>query len=481
MIKSVVLNKLLRRDWPDLSLCTLLFEAAAAVPYRVALVDPPDRQRWSDGRVTALNYCQLAALVRVLASHLRAKGLKPGDTVAMQMPNTVESIVIALALFYAGVVPAPLPLHWRGERLLRIARLPRLAGIVAPARFRSAPVAEWMQLMTRWMDLDCPVYCFGDTAPQGARHIDLAAILTQIATHEMEIIQDTRLSQAQSHAMKQRAWLSLHDANDTGSSADAPKTYCFSRQNIIAGALQPMALRPLKEGGQLISTYPLSSLVMLCGVIVPWLAARGTLFLHQLVSPALLARQLIVIQPDVAVLPELMVADVLGRVPEQTREQIRYAVVTQGGQAPSGILPASGNPVRFITLEGTAIWAQYHGDNPPTLPVDADFGPLDEHATPLLQCTLLPVRGAPRKAGDNGWDSQEICVRGLLAPELLGAAADGARSTPSHRGAIRTGVSGRQQGSLIYPDGDAHELDRLYHRAGPAQGPMTAGRSSAVA
>ncbi len=548
MIRSVVLNNLMRRNWSDLSLNTLLFEAATALPYRVALVDPPDRPHWSDGRVSALNYCQLAALVRVLASYLREKGLEPGDTVAVQMPNTIESIVITLALHYAGIVPAPLPIHWRGEQLLQAAKLPRLAGIVAPTRFGNASIAEWMMLMANWMDLDCPVYCFGDDAPEGTRRIDLAKIIDQISSHELGIIQDSRLTQPQTQAMKQRTWLSLRagpNAQATGQELEESPMigYNLSRQNIIAGALQPLALRPLKEGAQLISTYPISSIAAVCGVLVPWLAAKGTLFLHQLHSPDLLAKQLIVIQPDLAVLPELMAADVLSRVPERTRKQMRYAVVTQGGQAPKQALPSTGNPVRLIVLNGAAVWAQYQAEGPPTLPADADFGPFREQIAPLLQCSLMastkaseikqPAAGngsansAPARAleeepthhrdpaGDashaldgidddhvgghepehepeherealeheaQGQEEHEICIRGLLAPKPVFLEPHAGQVPSPKRGAVRTGIMGRQKGANIYPTPNAREIQVLQgHTKTQEVEPLANNTSSAVA
>jgi 2,3-dihydroxybenzoate-AMP ligase len=77
----------------------------------------------SDGERTALvtrtervSYAMLDQRVDRLAAGLRERGLRPGDRVVVQLPNSVELVAVCLALFRLGAVPVfALPAHRRAE------------------------------------------------------------------------------------------------------------------------------------------------------------------------------------------------------------------------------------------------------------------------------------------------------------------------------------------------------------------------------
>src|SRR4029079_2250254 len=51
--------------------------------------------------------------ISALAARLRGFGLPTDSVVAIQLPNTVESVIALLAVMRAGLIAAPLPLLWR--------------------------------------------------------------------------------------------------------------------------------------------------------------------------------------------------------------------------------------------------------------------------------------------------------------------------------------------------------------------------------
>ncbi|MEX1210368.1 MAG: 4-coumarate--CoA ligase family protein [Candidatus Nanopelagicales bacterium] len=82
-------------DIPDTTVTHHVLRRAAEVPDRPALIDGPS------GR--AYTYAQLAALIASFAGGLAARGLGPGDTIALMSPNIPEYAVAFHGAAVAGV------------------------------------------------------------------------------------------------------------------------------------------------------------------------------------------------------------------------------------------------------------------------------------------------------------------------------------------------------------------------------------------
>ncbi|MFG2486122.1 (2,3-dihydroxybenzoyl)adenylate synthase [Streptomyces virginiae] len=99
--------------WRGETFGSVLRERAAAHADRIALVDPaggPDggRRTWS--------YGELDARADRMAAGLTARGIRPGDKVVVQLPNTAEFFEVVFALFRIGALPVfALPAHRRTE------------------------------------------------------------------------------------------------------------------------------------------------------------------------------------------------------------------------------------------------------------------------------------------------------------------------------------------------------------------------------
>jgi mycobactin salicyl-AMP ligase len=92
--------------WRGRSLDTILADAAARWPGKAAAVD-------ADGTYT---FAQLDERADRVATGLAARGIAPGDRVLLQLPNSREFAVAALALLRAGAVPVMcLPGHRAAE------------------------------------------------------------------------------------------------------------------------------------------------------------------------------------------------------------------------------------------------------------------------------------------------------------------------------------------------------------------------------
>jgi acyl-CoA synthetase (AMP-forming)/AMP-acid ligase II len=109
---------------PSATLDDLFRRTVLRRPNDIALVDPPNRASFTHGAPYRLTYAEADRAVSALARRLRRMGLATDTVLGIQLPNTVESVLMLLAALRAGMIAAPLPLLWR--RLEVIAALSRI-------------------------------------------------------------------------------------------------------------------------------------------------------------------------------------------------------------------------------------------------------------------------------------------------------------------------------------------------------------------
>ena len=97
----------------DATLDDLFRAAAARRPQAIALCDPPDRARFTDGAARRLTYAQADRMISALADRLRQMNLPTDAVVGLQMANTVDSVLTFMAVLRAELIAMPLPLLWR--------------------------------------------------------------------------------------------------------------------------------------------------------------------------------------------------------------------------------------------------------------------------------------------------------------------------------------------------------------------------------
>ena len=87
--------------------------AAIRRPDAIALIDPPNRESFTDGLPRRLTYAQADRTISAIAGRLHRLGLRQDAIVGLQLANTVESVLVLLAVLRAGLIAMPLPLLWR--------------------------------------------------------------------------------------------------------------------------------------------------------------------------------------------------------------------------------------------------------------------------------------------------------------------------------------------------------------------------------
>ncbi len=130
------------------SVATAALRHAAADPSAVAVVDGATGETLTRG--------ELAARSAALAAGLRAGGVRPGDLVAVTMPNLAWWPVVALGVWRAGAVISPISPLWTADEAARV-----LARAAPRAAIAFAPLARSMR---------------GALASAGLHNVDLAVL-----------------------------------------------------------------------------------------------------------------------------------------------------------------------------------------------------------------------------------------------------------------------------------------------------------------
>jgi len=93
----------------------LIFESSSRFPHKTAIIDSSCDESSSNRRIT---YAQYAELIERLARGLVAAGLRPGEVLAIYLPNCWEFCAVYHAASLAGAIPTLLNPSYR-EREVR--------------------------------------------------------------------------------------------------------------------------------------------------------------------------------------------------------------------------------------------------------------------------------------------------------------------------------------------------------------------------
>ena len=118
-----------RYDLPDDTFTDLLRVAARGHGDEVAIVDGQHH----------VTYADLLARARHVAGGLRARGVRPGDRVVVQLPNWWETVVTAWGVVLAGAVLVPVVPIYRERELGFVLTQVAPAAVIAPETYRGHP------------------------------------------------------------------------------------------------------------------------------------------------------------------------------------------------------------------------------------------------------------------------------------------------------------------------------------------------------
>jgi non-ribosomal peptide synthetase component E (peptide arylation enzyme) len=278
----------------------LFRRAGVRRPQAVALIDPPNRAQFTDGSPRQLTYAQADRAISAIAARLRALELGTDAVVALQLPNTVESVLALLGVLRAGMIAAPLPLLWRRADATVALRNSGAKAIVTCARIGAAAQAEIAAQVAAEVFSIRHVCAFGAQLPDGIAPLDTIFSAAADGTGAM-----ARLANPAAHI----AVITFDIA------ADGIVPMARNHRQLIAGALGPYMESGLGDDAAILSAIPASSFAGFALTLLPLLLSGGTLELHHSFDAGTFAAQAqarhdLVVLPAAA-LPRLTEANLL--------------------------------------------------------------------------------------------------------------------------------------------------------------------------
>ncbi|WFR72419.1 AMP-binding protein [Prescottella defluvii] len=162
---------------------------------QLAVVDPVNKAEYVDGLPRRVTWAELAAEVDRLASVLLDAGLRAGDVVGVQLPNTVEQVVVFLASWRIGAIVSPLPVHSVESEIVDVCNEACVSAFVTAGRVGSNSVAARVMSVRSQIPTLRTVLSYGVGVPDGVVRIGHAvpssADRERVAAHAAAHVADS--------------------------------------------------------------------------------------------------------------------------------------------------------------------------------------------------------------------------------------------------------------------------------------------------
>jgi acyl-CoA synthetase (AMP-forming)/AMP-acid ligase II len=284
----MILGDINRASSITTTLDDLFRRAGVRHPDVPALVDAPNRQSFAGGPPRALSYAQVDHAISALAARLRSVGLPSDAIVAMQLPNTVDSIVAFLGILRAGMIAAPVPLLWRRRDMVDALGRVGAKAIVTCARTGGVAHADVAMHTAAALFPVRHIFGFGQDLPDGIVPLD-----DVFAPGSTDLSSTPARPEAAAHVA----------AVTFGVDAHGPVPMARNHTELVSSGLAVVLEGGITSDARLLSTIPTGSFGGLALTLMPWLLSGGTLHLHHGLEPYAFRAQRDAADFDAMILP----------------------------------------------------------------------------------------------------------------------------------------------------------------------------------
>lgn len=304
---------------------------AAATPARLAVADPPNREDIDGAAPRRLTYGELGREADRIATGFLDAGLRKGDILAVQLPNTTDLVATYLAAWRIGLVVTPFPVQWRAHELGDVLAFVGAKAAVTARTIRGHDHGAMFETLKANLPSLAHVFIAGETDWPEADAAKLDALPENDANETATI-----------------CWTSGTEARPKG----VPRSH---NHWMIAGVACADAAR-LQPGDAVLNPFPLVNMAAIGGCFMPWLLTGGTLVQHHPFDLPVFLRQLVGEKIAYTVAPPAVLAMLLKE--EKLMSSLDFSAVRSIG---SGSAPLSPWMVK--------VWQEQYG-----LPIVNIFG-----------------------------------------------------------------------------------------------------------
>ena len=333
--------------WEGRTVDGLFQDSAAAGDDALALIDPPNRAALDGREPERLSWSSLRDRVERTAAGFLGLGLGKDDIVAVQLPNTVDAVVVFLACARLGLIVTPVVMQYREHELGFILDQTRPRAFVTVTRFAGTDHEALARRLAVGRDLTVIVDLAGLNG-------DPAAVAPYAAAHPTDGAEVLTI-----------CWTSGTESRPKGVPRD--HNHWLLNARVVAEATGMIA------GDTLLNPFPLVNIGSIGGLVLPWLLLRGRLVLHHPFDLAVFLQQIAAEQVTYTIAPPAVLTALLqqpGLIAPGTLSSLR---AIGSGSAPlspwliDGWLSGHGIQVCniFGSNEGTSLFSS-HVDVPDT-------------------------------------------------------------------------------------------------------------------
>jgi acyl-CoA synthetase (AMP-forming)/AMP-acid ligase II len=273
--------------WSDVTVGDLFGRAVASDPARTAVVDPANRAALGLGEPRRLSYAELASAVDAIAAQLLGLGLRNGDVVLAQLPNTWECVALYLAAARTGIVLSPVAMQYRRHELDQVVALLGPKAVITVPEFKGFDHAGLGSELAQ--ACGAALLLAGGDAVEGA-----------------QLLAGGPASAADRALVAAGAAPSADDVFTicwTSGTEGAPKGVPRSHNQWIAISHAHFEAARIAPGDKLLNPFPMINMAAIGGCFLSWLHAAGTLLLHHPFDPQVYLQQIAVERPQYAIAP----------------------------------------------------------------------------------------------------------------------------------------------------------------------------------
>ncbi|CAM3059335.1 class I adenylate-forming enzyme family protein [Prescottella defluvii] len=237
---------------------------------QLAVVDPVNKAEYVDALPRRVTWAELDADVDGLAQVLLEAGIRAGEVIAVQLPNTVEQVVVFLAAWRIGAIVSPLPVHSTDAEIVESCNESCASAFVTAGRVGSSSLAARVMAVRSQMPTLRAVLSYGVSVPGGVVRIghavptaaDVERVVRYAATHVV-------------------------DPNDciaicwTAGTEGEPRGVPHAHYESLAHARALARAASLTVDDVVLNPFPMMTTAGIIGTLLPWLYAGCVLVQHQ--------------------------------------------------------------------------------------------------------------------------------------------------------------------------------------------------------
>ncbi|QBJ97066.1 acyl--CoA ligase [Rhodococcus sp. ABRD24] len=256
--------------WTRETVQQLLVDRVRERGSQLAIVDPVNKAEHVDALPVRLTWAELDAEVDRLAAILLTAGVRAGDVIGVQLPNTVEQVVVFLASWRIGAIVSPLPVQVQGDAIIDACDELCVSAFVTAGRIGHLAAADRIASVRSEISTLRVVLSYGVGVPDGVVRLGHSA---PTATDTVAVAAYTAAHRVDPNDCLAISWT----AGTEGASKGVPYAHyeSLSLARIVVDASR------LTAEDVLLNPFPMMTAAGITGMLLPWLVTGAVLVQHE--------------------------------------------------------------------------------------------------------------------------------------------------------------------------------------------------------